>query len=501
MRRAIIISAFAAAAACGGEETLTTVKPQISICPRADAPAAECDQAIALGTLGIDFAHKKQAFAVNRGDGVLTVKTLTALDPTITATATLPLLVAPGGSQPISLTITPAMLGPGSSSFEVTSDDATRGKLTVELSYEGTPKPVPKILLCTTGCATDVAVDFGVVRQTREASETVTVRNVGEAPLSINDVRWEGTTSAPGEVAIATSTRSGVIAPGESAPLVVVYSPKDAIADELAIAIASDDPTAPTARVTVRGSGADNAPPIAVARDAATSTTSLTVVVGEVVAIDGRASSDPEGDPLAFSWSLMGPMGTASTFDDPAAGLVTFVPDAAGDYTIVLEVADSLDQRATATVTVHAMFRYALRASIVWAAGGDVDLHLAPSASMIFSTRDCSFENRSPDLGVAGDSRDDPRLVSDATAAGSSEEIVLAAPAAGTYRVWAHYYDDGGAGPAEVTARITFDDSGTPAAEVTRTLDARCDLWQIGDITFPQRTFTANAAPNSQLCR
>lgn len=499
LRRTVWLS-LSLLAACSGEDVLVQVRPQISICPQASSPDAECDRPIALGALPLDAPVLRRIFLRNTGDGTLSVSGARSPGGTITATATFPLRIAAGASSPLDFRITAGELGPASVELEVASDDPERPEAIAELQYEGTPKPLPLLELCHgTECGTELMVDLGLVRRTQSAAETVRVRNIGEAPLEISSVEAEGSSSVACELHVATSTRGGTLEPGASAPLVIVYAPRDAGEDRLTLAITSDDPRAAPARIEVRGASAENLPPIADARHAATGTTSLTVVVGEPVVIDGRASADPEGDPLAFSWTVEGPAGT---IDDPAAGLVVFTPGATGVHVLSLQVRDSLGQASTpARVTIEATVRYGLRAQLSWTRGGDVDLHLAPAGAALFSSSDTSFENPSPDLGISGDASDDPRLSLDATGAPGAEEIVVAAPAPGSYRIYAHYFDDLGQGEAEVTARIVADDSATPVFEATRTLAARCELWVIGDVTFPGAAFTPDPGAAQPLCR
>ncbi|MCC5867740.1 MAG: VCBS repeat-containing protein [Gammaproteobacteria bacterium] len=90
-----------------------------------------------------------------------------------------------------------------------------------------------------------------------------------------------------------------------------------------------------------------NSPPIA---DAGAD---QTVPLGSTVMLSGAASSDPDGDPLAFAWQLL------SRPDDSSAALVStntvdtsFVADAAGSYVIELVVNDGFEDSAPSSVTV-----------------------------------------------------------------------------------------------------------------------------------------------------
>lgn len=69
-----------------------------------------------------------------------------------------------------------------------------------------------------------------------------------------------------------------------------------------------------------------------------------TVNVGTTVQLSGAASSDPDGDPLEYIWTLSTPPGSGTTLSGvsiPAAAVSpTFVADQAGIFTATLEVSD-----------------------------------------------------------------------------------------------------------------------------------------------------------------
>jgi sugar lactone lactonase YvrE len=84
-----------------------------------------------------------------------------------------------------------------------------------------------------------------------------------------------------------------------------------------------------------------NSPPIARAGE------DQVVVEGDSVQLDARASTDPDDDALAYSWSIVSaPAGSTAVPAPPQGASATFIADVAGTYQIRLEVDDG---SATAT--------------------------------------------------------------------------------------------------------------------------------------------------------
>lgn len=59
------------------------------------------------------------------------------------------------------------------------------------------------------------------------------------------------------------------------------------------------------------------------------------------IRLDGTLSSDPDGDPLSYYWSVTGrPEGAAAELSDPSAPRPEFFADVPGDYELSLSVHD-----------------------------------------------------------------------------------------------------------------------------------------------------------------
>jgi hypothetical protein len=77
------------------------------------------------------------------------------------------------------------------------------------------------------------------------------------------------------------------------------------------------------------------------------------VTVGEWVTLDGRNSSDPDGNLSTYLWTLVSaPVGSIAALDNPTSVAPTFRPDLPGAYSIVLVVNDGQLDSAPDTVLV-----------------------------------------------------------------------------------------------------------------------------------------------------
>ncbi len=77
---------------------------------------------------------------------------------------------------------------------------------------------------------------------------------------------------------------------------------------------------------------------------------------GSTVLLKGTGSSDPDGDPLTWAWSIVArPAGSIASIVGPSASQTSFVPDVAGAYTIQLVVNDGKVDSDPALVVVEVL--------------------------------------------------------------------------------------------------------------------------------------------------
>ncbi|HEX7092040.1 MAG TPA: PKD domain-containing protein [Nitrospiraceae bacterium] len=74
---------------------------------------------------------------------------------------------------------------------------------------------------------------------------------------------------------------------------------------------------------------------------------------GSLVTLDGSASTDSDGDPLTYNWTLhTKPAGSAAVLANPTSVSPTLTVDRAGDYTAQLNVNDGTVSSAPNTVNI-----------------------------------------------------------------------------------------------------------------------------------------------------
>ena len=97
------------------------------------------------------------------------------------------------------------------------------------------------------------AIEFGAVEvnENVEQVEVVTISNVGEAPLHINNIELEN----PESPFSISAIQSVMISPGQYTQFEVTFEPGTAEANTTYILIDSDDPDTPTAEVLLSGEG------------------------------------------------------------------------------------------------------------------------------------------------------------------------------------------------------------------------------------------------------
>lgn len=153
---------------------------------------------------------------------------------------------------------------------------------------------------------------------------------------------WSLTTLPPGSKAAISGAKlvSPKFVPDVPGTYIAQLIVSDGKLDSVPATVLIDVSTATTA----------NRKPLAVAEALPNKST-----VGSAVILKGTGSSDPDGDPLTWTWSIvMRPGGSIASIANPSAAQTSFLPDVAGIYTIQLVVRDGKIDSVLALVVVEA---------------------------------------------------------------------------------------------------------------------------------------------------
>ncbi len=203
-----------------------------------------------------------------------------------------------------------------------------------------------------------LVVNDGIVNS---APDTMTVSTSNSPPVAnagpdqtafvTNLVTLNGSASSDADGNLLTFAWSFVSKPAGSA---AVLSNPSAVNPTFVV----DKPGSYTARLVVNDGFVTSAPDLVVittqnSPPVANAGTDQSKLVTQTVTLDGSASSDVDGDPLTYLWSLTSaPAGSTAALDNPAAVMPTFTIDRPGSYVAQLIVNDGLVMSAADTVTI-----------------------------------------------------------------------------------------------------------------------------------------------------
>jgi hypothetical protein len=236
---------------------------------------------------------------------------------------------------------------PGSSAALVDADEPRpsivpdrAGEYEFELVVaDGSLASDPSYVTISTSNASPVARAGRDLRVDRGA--TVRLDGTGSSDPNGDALRWRWSfTRWPG----ASGTAPTLLDAGTPRPSFV------AAADgEYRLRLVVDDgqaTAAPDEVAVVAGVAANTRPRADAGRD-------QRVAMGARVLLDGSNSRDPDGDPLAFDWSILSRPGSSrAVLRDARSPTPTFTADAPGDYVLQLAVKDTARELATDVVLV-----------------------------------------------------------------------------------------------------------------------------------------------------
>jgi len=315
---------------------------------------------------------------------------------------------------------------------------------------------------------------------------------------------------------------------GESGALdvaVTMHSPEIEGEHATTIAVESDAPNAPLVEIAVHGA-ARNAPVAILAvgtsdpqKPALVCADPASIQPLDYLCLDGRGSYDPSGptDPkrlVDYLYEIVqGPDGaTAADLQVSGFGTARYslrVP-LAGHYVMRLTVKNkeglTSGDTPSARIEVDAIPKSRIHIQLTWDTSTDQDLHLVrtspPGVDKVCEwTSDCFWQNCTPvpctgnpscalapiqwDLGAPANTGANPSLALDDKSGYGPEDINVAEPFSGTYRIYVHYFyaiPAVGYVPTRNTVRIYL--NGTLRGDSTRLLTQESEVWAVGDIVW-----------------
>jgi len=206
--------------------------------------------AVAFGNVRAGRTASQEVTLTNSGSVALTVSNLSFSGDDAAlftrGSVALPLSLAPGASQTVSVTFSPTRVGNATAALTVMSDDPTKANIVVPMTGRGVS---PSVALMPG------SLEFGGQLVGKASAErTAELKNTGTSPLTVTTVAFAGPNAASFSLANTPATPF-TLAPGESRSLQVKLT-AGAIADQEAVLnVVSDDATAPQAQVRLGGVG------------------------------------------------------------------------------------------------------------------------------------------------------------------------------------------------------------------------------------------------------
>ena len=255
--------------------------------------------------------------------------------------STFPVSLNPGASLTLQVTFDPRTAGAHAGTLTISSN---ANAITVSLSGTGVTAPEPHLTASAT------SLSFGNVTVNSAATETITLKSTGTAPVTVNGAGISGT-----GYAVSGSTFPVSLNPGSSLTLQVTFDPKTAGASAGTLTISSN-----ANAITVSLSGTGVATPVPQLTVSATSLSFGNVTVNSTATETVTLKSTGTGPVTLSGVSVSG-----SGFSTAAIALplklnpgqtlnlqITFTPTVSGAATGSLVVTSDSSPNATATVSL-----------------------------------------------------------------------------------------------------------------------------------------------------
>lgn len=415
-----------------------------------------------------------------------------------------PVTVAAGGEAGLGITFVPQV------------ESSVQGKVYIYHDGDNTPSPI-EVLLTGSGKdlgQPDIRVDppacaFGDVGIGATAFCDLSISNAGQLDLVIENVSGDGDFDP---------TDSNSIFQPASVFIVPVYLPSQAGATVRiactptttttytgTLYLDSNDPDSQRTAVALSCTGAEV--PTAVARvksingDLVSGDASQVSPLDNVVLTGADSTPGTPGRTISeYAWEIVSkpsdstvtlktPSQVETAFEFNSSGMMRPGLDVAGTFVVKLTVTDSDGFASTndARVTLNSVPGEDIHLQLTWDhSTADIDVHFIRRNGDPWSGDDCYYGNCKGATGLDwGGGSSNPHLDVDDTDGFGPENINLAAPSTGTYRVAVHYYSTGSSLSAAVAVNVKIFIRGGLRAEYTRQLTTCNQYWDVADIEWP----------------
>jgi hypothetical protein len=330
-------------------------------------------------------------------------------------------------------------------------------------------------------------LDFGRVGEGRTVVKRVRITSTGSADLKVKTIELKPGSSAAYGFVGSTRTPQTLKAHVEGvddafAEVTVKFSPTAiALETEGTVVLETTDPDHAMVEICLKAT--INRQPVAEAGS------DRMVAPGSAIALDGSASTDPDGDlPLTYKWTLaQKPQGSNAALAGDTAAQPTFTTDQPGLYAVDLVVTDAAGLASKPKrVAITAVTADKLVIELIWDhPTADLDLHVLRPGDSMDGIFDCSWAHPHPDWGVAGNTDDDPAHLGDRLSGFGPEYVVYEAPVDGNYDLAVKYVSPQGSAQLQVKATVRVYLFGVVVRELTKTLTAPGELWRAAEVTWP----------------
>jgi len=202
---------------------------------------------ISFGNVPVGKATSQSLSVSNTGNVAINITQATFSNAQFSLSGmTTPMALAVGQSGTFSISVTPTSAGAITGTLTVQGDGGS-SPVVVNLSATGVVQQ-PRLSLSTN------AVNFGNVSIGSTGSSSLTISNAGTADLTISLLTFTGTGFGDSGM-----TPPKTISAGQSAPLTLTFAPTSTGAASGSLTIASNDPTTPSAVVSLSGTGSSTA--------------------------------------------------------------------------------------------------------------------------------------------------------------------------------------------------------------------------------------------------